>query len=126
MNKQRGMTFISLVLMIAAIVFVAVIGIKLYPAYVEYFAIKKAFASLKTQMGSGNMSKTEIVSAFDRQQAIDDFKSVQGKDLVIEQSTDGIVVSVEYQVVTPLVGNVSALMDFSLSTDENATPAASH
>lgn len=85
MNKQRGMTFISLVLMIAAIVFVAVIGIKLYPAYVEYFAIKKAFASLKTQMGSGNMSKTEIVSAFDRQQAIDDFKSVQGKDLVIEQ-----------------------------------------
>ncbi len=125
MNKQRGMTFISLVLMIAAIVFVAVIGIKLYPAYVEYFAIKKAFASLKTQMGNGNMSKTEIVSAFDRQQAIDDFKSVQGKDLVIEQSPEGTVVSVEYQVVTPLVGNVSALMDFSLSTDEHATPAAS-
>jgi Tfp pilus assembly protein PilE len=125
MNKQRGMTFISLVLMIAGVVFVAVIGIKLYPAYVEYFEIKRAFAALKTQIASGQTSKKDIVAAFDRQQAIDDFKSVQGKDLVIEQSTEGTVVSVEYQVVTPLVGNVSALMDFSLSTNERANPAAS-
>lgn len=123
MNKQRGMTFISLVMMIAGIVFVAVIGMKLYPAYAEYFTIKKAFASLKTQMSSAQMSKQDIIAAFDRQQAIDDFKSVAGKDLVIEQSTDGTVVSVEYSVVTPLMGNVSALMDFSLSTDETASKA---
>lgn len=123
MNKQRGMTFISLVMMIAGIVFVAVIGMKLYPAYAEYFTIKKAFASLKTQMAGAQMNKQDIIAAFDRQQAIDDFKSVEGKDLVIEQSTGGTVVSVEYQVVTPLMGNVSALMDFSLSTDETASKA---
>lgn len=122
MKQQRGMTFISLVLMIAGIVFVAVIGMKLYPAYAEYFSIKKAFASLKTQMSSAEMSKKDIIASFDRQQAIDDFKSVVGKDLVIEQSANGTtVVSVEYSVVTPLVGNVSALVDFSLSTDETAS-----
>ena len=33
MRKQQGMTFIGLVLMIAGIVFVAVIGMKLTPAY---------------------------------------------------------------------------------------------
>lgn len=125
MNKQRGMTFISLVLMIAGIVFVAVIGMKLYPAYAEYFTIKKAFASLKTQMASGEMSKKDIVEAFDKQQAIDDFKSISGKDLVIEQDPSGKqVVSVEYSVVEPLVGNVSALVDFSLSTSESANKAA--
>lgn len=124
MNKQRGMTFISLVLMVAGIVFIAVIAMKLYPAYSEYFAIKKAFASLKTQMASAEMSKADIVAAFDRQQAIDDFKSVSGKDLVIEKSADGMVVSVEYSVVEPLMGNVSALVDFSLSTDEHAGKAA--
>jgi Tfp pilus assembly protein PilE len=125
MNRQRGMTFISLVLMIAGIVFVAVIGLKLYPAYSEYFAVKKAFASLKTQMASGEMTNKDIVAAFDKQQAIDDFKSVSGKDLVIEQDPSGKqVVSVEYSVVEPLVGNVSALVDFSLSTDDSAKPAA--
>ncbi len=120
MNKQRGMTFISLVMMAAGIVFVAVVAMKLFPAYSEYFAIKKAFASLKTQMANGEMSKKDIMAAFDKQQAIDDFNSVSSKDLVIEQSSSGTVVSVEYSVVKPLVGNVSALIDFSLSTDESA------
>ena len=124
MNNQRGMTFISLVAMVAAIVFVAVIGMRLWPAYSEYFAIKKAFASLKHQLASGDMNKHDIIAAFDRQQAIDDFKSVQGKDLVVEQAPGGgTVVSVEYQYVAPLVGNVSALVDFKLSTDENASKA---
>ncbi len=125
MRKQRGMTFISVVVMIAGVVFVAVIGLKLWPAYSEYFAIKKAFASLKTQMGSGAMNKRDIIAAFDRQQAIDDFKSVKGSDLVIEQAADGSTsVSVEYQYVAPLMGNVSALVDFALSTDETANQAA--
>jgi hypothetical protein len=125
MNKQRGMTFISLVLMIACIVFVAVIGMKLWPAYSEYFAIKKAFSSLKTQIGNGEMSKKDIIAAFDRQQAISDFKSVQGSDLVIEQAPNGsTAVCVGYQYVAPLVGNVSALVDFKLSTEENANEAA--
>jgi hypothetical protein len=124
MNKQRGMTFISLVLMIAGIVFVAVIGMKLYPAYAEYLTIKRAFSSLKRQMNDAEMTKSAIVVAFNKQREIDGFHSVLGKDLVIEQSTNGTVVSVEYSVVTPLVGNVSALMDFSLSTDETAKQAA--
>lgn len=124
MNKQRGMTFISLVVMIACIVFVAVIGMKLWPAYSEYFSVKKAFASLKTQMGSGEMNKRDIVAAFDRQATIDDIKSIKGSDLVIEESDKGTVVSVEYSVVEPLVSNVSALVEFKLSTDESANQAA--
>lgn len=123
MNNQRGMTFISLVTMIAGIVFVAVIGMKLWPAYSEYFAVKKAFASLKTQLAASDMNKADIVAAFDKQATIDDIKSIQGKDLVVEQASGHTVVSVEYSVVEPLVGNVSALVDFKLSTDANATKA---
>jgi Tfp pilus assembly protein PilE len=124
MNNQRGLTFISLVAMIAGIVFIAVIGIKLWPAYTEYFAVKKAFASLKTQMAGAEMNKKDIVNAFDRQATIDDIKSIKGSDLVVESSDSGMAVSVEYSVVTPLFANVSALVDFSLSTDESASSAA--
>ncbi len=125
MNRQRGFTFISLVLMVAGIVFVAVIAMKLTPAYTEYFAIKKAIASLKHQINDAeSMSKQDIISAFDKQRSIDGFTSVVGKDLVIEQSPSGTVVSVEYSVVTPLVGNVSALLDFKLSTDGQAGKVA--
>jgi hypothetical protein len=124
MNKQRGMGFFSVVIMIAGIVFVAVIGMKLWPAYNEYFSVKKAFSSLKTKLGAGEMSKRDIVTSFDNQAVIDDIKSVTGNDLIIEDTDKGPVVSVEYSVVEPLVANVSALITFKLSTDESATPAA--
>lgn len=118
MRKQRGITFITLVLMIAAIVFVAVIGIKLFPAYNEYFTIKHAISSVKKQMADEEMTKQQIIVAFNKQREIDGFQSVLGKDLVIEQSQSGTVVSADYSVVVPLVGNVSAMLDFSVSTED--------
>ena len=124
MVKQRGMTFIGLVVMIAAVVFVASIGIKMWPGYAEYASVQKAFASLKLQLKSSEMTKKDIIAAFDRQATIDDIKSIQGKDLVIEKSDNGMVVSVEYSVVTPLFANVSAMLDFKLSTDESAAATA--
>lgn len=118
MIKQRGFTFISLVLMVAGIIFVAVIAMKLFPAYNEYFTIKRAISSVKRQMADAEMSKQQIIVAFDKQREIDGFQSVVGKDLVIEQSANGMVASADYSVVVPLVGNVSALVDFTVSTDD--------
>jgi len=43
---------------------------------------------------------------------------VNSSDITISRSESGAtVVSVEYQVVKPLVGNMSILMDFSASSD---------
>jgi hypothetical protein len=75
-------------------------------------------------MAGAEMNKKDIVNAFDKQATIDDIKSIKGSDLVVESSNSGMVVSVEYSVVTPLFANVSALVDFSLSTDESASSAA--
>ena len=41
MHKQTGMTFLGMVLMIAGIVFIAIIVMKLVPAYIEYFSVKR-------------------------------------------------------------------------------------
>ncbi len=120
MNKQRGMTFIGMVLIIAGIVFIAVIAMKLWPAYNEYFAVKKAFTTLKQQLAANEMNRHDIENAFDKQATIDDIQSIKGKDLVVENAGGHTVVSVEYSVVRPLVANVSALVDFKLSTDESA------
>ena len=118
MREQKGFTFWTLSLTIFSIVFVAIIGMKLVPAYIEYFTIKKVMAKIKNEIAQKPMSVTEIKTSFDRSSAIDDFKSVQSRDLDITRDAAGATtVSVEYQVVVPLVGNVSALLDFSVSTD---------
>jgi hypothetical protein len=123
MNKQRGFSFFTVVILVAGIVFAAVIAMKLWPAYNEYFAVKKAFTQLKTKLSASELSKNDIVTTFDNQAVIDDIKHVTGKDLVIEDTDKGTVVSAEYSVVEPLMGNVSALITFQVSTDDSATKA---
>lgn len=121
MHKQQGMTFIGLVLIIAGIVFVAMIGIKLTPAYLEYMSINKVIERIGHEPSFAEMSPKDIKEEFDKGLIINSIKAVDSSDLVIAKDEAGRnTVSVEYQAVVPLVANVSALMDFSASTDDAA------
>lgn len=122
MHKQRGITFIGLVFVIATLVLVAVIGMKLVPAYLEYFSVKKAIVKISNEPTFAAMSKKEIVDEFDRSATIDDIKVVMGNDLEVSKDDAGKpIVSIEYQATVPLIANVSALIDFSVSTDSAGT-----
>lgn len=121
MHKQRGITFIGLVFVVAAIVFVAVIGMKLTPAYLEYMSVKKVIAKIAHEPSFAEMSKKDIVDEFDKGATIDNIKVIQGSDLEITKQDAGKqIVTAQYQVVVPLVANVSALLDFKASTDSSA------
>jgi len=123
--KQDGMTFMGLVLIIAAIVFVATIGIKLYPPYVEFLTIKKAITRIANDPSFAEMSPKQIKESFDKSVLIDNITVISSNDLTIAKGNgSNPIVSAEYQVVVPLAGNISALLDFSASTDPSATAQA--
>ncbi len=119
--KQSGMTFIGLVLIIAMIVFVATIGIKLYPPYVEFLTVKKAINKVASDPAFAEMGPKQIKDSFFKSSTIDNITVINADDLTIGKGSSGKpVVSAEYQVVVPLVGNISALLDFSATSDPNA------
>ncbi len=107
-NKQTGMTFIGLVLVIAAVVCIAVVGMKVAPAYGEFMNIKKA---VKKAAGEAD-NKKDIAASFNRTASIDNIERVKGADLVVNNG----VASVEYQVVIPIVANASILLDFNATS----------
>lgn len=115
MKKQQGMSFIGLVLMIAGIVFVAVIGMKLAPSYIEYAAVKKAIKKVSNEPNLNEKSNKEIKDSFERSAIVDNVKSISKNDLNITKTDSAVLIDVEYQVVVPLVANVSALIDFKAS-----------
>ena len=107
-KKQSGMTFIGLVLVIAAVVCIAIVGMKVAPAYGEFMNIKKAVKKAAGEAGN----KKDIAASFDRTAQIDNIESVKGVDLVVNNG----VASVEYQKVIPIVANASILLDFSATS----------
>jgi hypothetical protein len=117
-EKQKGMTFLGILIIVGLLVFIAIVGMKMMPAYIEFMAVKKVIHAMGQEQLS-EMSKKDIVNSFNKRSTIDDITSVVGKDLIVEKDGAGnIVVSVEYQVVKPIMGNVSALINFKASSDD--------
>ncbi len=118
MLKQKGMSFIGLVIIIAVALALFVAGMKIVPAYLEHKSVQKILDKIAAEPELDRMNKADIMLEFDHSANVGYVSVVSGKDLTIEKSSGHTVVSVEYQVVKPLAGNLSALMDFKASTQK--------
>lgn len=119
MRKQKGFTFWSLTFTVGTIAIVALLTMKLFPAYAEFFAIKKAINKMATEGNLASMEKRDVQRAFERYSDIDDFRNIKPTDLEVRKTSSGeTVVTADYEVVIPLVANVSALLEFHASTED--------
>jgi len=98
--RQRGLSFVSLVLIALIAVAVFAIGGQSVPVFVEYMAIKKAAA----KAANDGITVPQVQASFDRAAGIDDISSISGKDLVVTKNNNRIVVSYSYSREIPLVG----------------------
>jgi cell division protein FtsL len=122
--QQRGLSMVEFMFWGIAIVIVALVAMKLVPAYMEYLTVKKILADIGSEVGTKSMSNAEIRDRFARRAMIDNISSVAPGDLKISRDNNRTVVSVEYTFQTPLVGNVSLLADFSASSSGRDSQAA--
>ncbi len=115
MGKQRGVSLTGLIITLAVLGFLGVMAAKLMPAYIEFFAVKKIFASME-QAGDLKGTVREIRKSYETRNAIEDVKSVKGEDLEVTKEGGETVVSVAWSVKVPLVSNISACIDFAVTT----------
>ena len=115
MQKQRGISLMGLIVTLGVLGFLAVMAAKLMPSYIDYFAVKKMFKSME-QAGDFKNSVREIRRSFDTRNTIEDVKSVKGDDLEISKEGGETIVSANWSVKVPLVSNVSACLDFSVTS----------
>ena len=115
MHGQRGVSLSGLIWTLAILAFVGIMAAKLMPSYIEYFAVKKMFASME-QAGDLKGTVRDIRGAYERRNAIEDVKSVTPQDLDISKVGGETVVSANWSVKVPLVYNISACLDFAVTT----------
>jgi hypothetical protein len=117
LKKQAGATLLGMLFIGAMLFFVAVIVMKIFPAYQEYFSVKTVIRAMNKDSLS-SMSKKEIQDSFNRRADTSYVTVIHGTDLIIGKNGAGeTTVSAQYQVITPLFGNISAMMDFNVSAD---------
>ncbi len=115
MRKQSGISLMNLIVGLGVLGFLGVMAAKLMPAYVEYFAVKKMFAAME-QAGDLKGSVRDIRYSFEKRNAIEDVKSVRGDDLEVTKEGGEAVVTANWSVRIPMVSNVNACLDFTVTT----------
>lgn len=98
-SKQRGMSFIGVVLLGFVLVVIFAIAGRSAPMWSEYFTIKKA-----VQKASLESTPNAVRASFDRTAAVDYIDSINGNDLIISKKGDKLVVNFKYTREIDLVG----------------------
>lgn len=123
MRKQRGLSLLGLLVIGFMVGFAMLLGFKLVPAYVEYFAAKKTIAVLAKEQKTS--SPEDIRKAFEKRAVIEDINSFKADDLDIAKDKNGISISVAYDKIVPVFSNIYVLIKFEASSGGNGASGSS-
>jgi hypothetical protein len=100
-SRQRGISFIGLVFTGSVLAMAGVVAAQVFPTVLEYQAVTKAINKAAAAEGA---TVADIRMTFDKAAAVDDIKSISGKDIIVTKEADKVVVSFEYQREIHLFG----------------------
>ena len=112
-RNQGGMTLIGFVIVLAVVGFFAYIGMKLFPMYSEFYAVKSALKGLQAEPGIGDLDPGKIQDLFFRRLYISYAEDVKPEHVKITRGDNGWVMAVNYEVRKPVIANLDVVGKFS-------------
>jgi len=117
-KRQAGMTMWSLLFVLGTLAFSLFLLFKLFPPYMDDFKVKSALESLGRQPDAGTMAIGEIKEAIRKRLEIDSADNFNlDNSLTVTARGRTKVIRINYESVTPMLLNISALLTFDHSIE---------
>lgn len=114
--RQRGISFIVLMFAIVAFLFLAILGMKTIPAYLENGQIVKLFKAVAADPAMQNAANDEVLSAYSKRASIDSVKAISEDDIQVSRAGGKLVLSADYTLKLPVIANISLQLEFHPSS----------
>jgi len=111
-SKPRGMTLMSFVVVLALVGFFALVAMKLFPMYSEYFNLKSVMKEYAAQPNSASIPPAQMYSELNRRFGIAYVSSVEKEHIKIVREGGQTKLNIAYEVRTPLFGNLDVVGNF--------------
>ncbi|MDD2767210.1 MAG: DUF4845 domain-containing protein [Methylococcus sp.] len=111
-RDQRGLTFISFVLVMGVAGFFLLLLFRIGPVYLNHYKVRSSLESLKSDQELLEKSREDILKTLEKRWDINMVNTVTTKDVIITRGDGVLRVQVAYEVVKPIMGNVDALIHF--------------
>ncbi|MES9829054.1 MAG: DUF4845 domain-containing protein [Candidatus Thiodiazotropha sp.] len=120
LQKQKGLTFISWLVILIVAGFLAYVGIKITPVYIDHYAVKAALSSLENDPLTARKSKREIRNMIAKRLDINNIRHINRDHINIKRSGKNTIISIVYEERRPIVYNISLLMTFEETVELSA------
>lgn len=110
-SKQRGITLVSFIIVLAVLGFFAFIGMKLFPVYTEYYSVVQDMNGLANEPGVASMPPAKVKDLLFRRFYVSYVKSVKSEHVKITRQ-NGYNLQVKYEVREPLIYNLDFVAKF--------------
>lgn len=111
-SRQQGITLLGFIIVMGVAGVFAYIGFKLFPMYQEYYAVKSALKGLANEPDIANTDPARIQQLFLRRLDMSYSQNVKKEHVKIERGDAGWVMTVQYEVRKPMIGNLDAVGRF--------------
>lgn len=117
-NKQLGITFSGFIMAAFALIIVAILGMKLVPAYIHSTQISSIFQAVASDPAMQSASIKEIKESYQKRAYINAITDLSPDDIEIVKEGATLSLSANYAVKIPLVANITLLLEFNPSSDK--------
>jgi Tfp pilus assembly major pilin PilA len=116
-SRQRGITLLSFLMVIAVLGFFAFIGMRLFPVYSEYYSVKQAMDAVANEPGVNTWDARRVRDALDRRFNISYVSSVKPEHIKVTRSATGNTLTIDYEVRKPFAYNLDFVARFNRSVE---------
>ena len=111
-RKQGGLTLIGFLIVLSMVIFVAFIGMKIVPIYMEYYSVVSAMNGVASERGSARLSPYDIrVRVLNRLYVSYSAENVKEQHIKLTRG-NGVNLRIAYEVRKPVIGNLDVVAKF--------------
>ncbi len=111
--KQRGIGFFGFIWIAAGLIFVAILGMKLVPAYIHNAQIAQIFKTIASDPAMQTAALKDIKDSYSKRANINYITDITAEDIEISKDNGVLSLSASYTVEIPVAGNISLVIKFA-------------
>jgi hypothetical protein len=116
-SRQQGLTFWGLVFVLAVMAAVVLIGLRMFPVYMEAFKVQQALEQLASLDDLSQRPAHELHDLFLRRMEVEDVDRFNRQNLRkhmdIERKDKRVTITLRYTAEAELFGNLSVVADWN-------------
>lgn len=112
MKKQKGLTLISWLGLLALLLFNAVIAMNVVPVYINDHSVKAIMENLESDSDIRGATPKRIKEMISKRLRVNNVYSIKKDDIVLKKSKKGYIVTIEYEPRGKLIGSLDYIVTF--------------